>query len=289
MELLYGRLRWLRCGNLERFGEVAVERLRTDFASPEELSAYIRELVPWAVGEACSTEGGRLAAERALARVQPAAYARTRNFGDGQVTRLSAYIRHGVISLNEVRNRALERVPRAEEAEKLIQELAWRDYWQRVRAEHPQWMWSDIEPYKTGFDSAEYALEMPTDIVEGRTGVACLDYFIGELIATGYLHNHARMYLAAYVVHFRRVRWQAGAKWFLEHLLDGDLASNNLSWQWVASTFSNKPYVFNLENVMRYFGRTVDVRAESNRELDASYEELDARLFPRLGGMRGAR
>ena len=63
------------------------------------------------------------------------------------------------------------------------------------------------------------------------------------------MHNHARMYLASYVVHFRRVRWQAGAEWFLTHLLDGNEASNNFSWQWVASTLSQKPYIFNLENV----------------------------------------
>jgi deoxyribodipyrimidine photo-lyase len=60
------------------------------------------------------------------------------------------------------------------------------------------------------------------------------------------------MWLASYVVHLRQVHWRAGADWLLAHLLDGDLASNHLSWQWVAGTGSHKPYLFNAENVARY-------------------------------------
>lgn len=103
---------------------------------------------------------------------------------------------------------------------------------------------------------------------------------------TGYLHNHVRMYLASYVVHFRKIKWQTGAHWFLEHLLDGDEASNNFSWQWVASTFSNKPYIFNLENADKYFGKFFDASSKNNVELDTSYEELTKRLFPNIGGVR---
>ncbi|MGV2433758.1 MAG UNVERIFIED_CONTAM: hypothetical protein LVT10_01690 [Anaerolineae bacterium] len=66
------------------------------------------------------------------------------------------------------------------------------------------------------------------------------------------------MYVAAYVVHWRKVQWQAGAAWFLEHLLDGDPASNNLGWQWVASTFASKPYLFNWENVKKFDGGRFD-------------------------------
>ncbi|MGC8035725.1 FAD-binding domain-containing protein, partial [Salmonella enterica] len=64
--------------------------------------------------------------------------------------------------------------------------------------------------------------------------------------------NHARMWLASYVVHLRKVHWRAGADWMVGHLLDGDLASNHLSWQWVAGTGSHKPYLFNAENVAKY-------------------------------------
>jgi deoxyribodipyrimidine photo-lyase len=95
------------------------------------------------------------------------------------------------------------------------------------------------------------------------------------------------MYLAAYIVHWRRVRWQAGARWFLQHLLDGDPASNNLSWQWIASTFSNKPYIFNLENVAKYCGADINTVPRHNLVLDQSYERLNDLLFPHMGGPHG--
>jgi deoxyribodipyrimidine photo-lyase len=88
------------------------------------------------------------------------------------------------------------------------------------------------------------------------------------------------------VVHWRRVRWQAGARWFLRHLLDGDPASNNLSWQWVASSFSHKPYIFNRANLERFSsGRfcaacpLAQRRGADGCPFDASYETLQARLF----------
>jgi deoxyribodipyrimidine photo-lyase len=95
------------------------------------------------------------------------------------------------------------------------------------------------------------------------------------------------MYLAAYIVHWRRIRWQAGARWFLRHLLDGDPASNNLSWQWIASTFSNKPYIFNLENVAKHCGSDINIVPRHNLVLDQSYERLNDLLFPQMGGPHG--
>jgi len=90
------------------------------------------------------------------------------------------------------------------------------------------------------------------------------------------------MYLASYIVHFRRIKWQAGAQWFLEQLIDGDEASNNFSWQWIASTFSNKPYIFNLENVQKYFGESVDASRPNNIVLNADYPTISSKLFPNL-------
>ena len=228
--------------------------------------------------------GGRKAAEAVLAKVDSRAYAASRNHLDGAVTRLSPYIRHGVLSLDEVRNAALASVGDPKQAEKFIQELAWRDYWQRIYLAHPDRVWTDVESYKTGFDAAEYDAELPADIAAGETGVACIDQFIATLVETGYLHNHARMYLASYTVHWRRVSWQAGARFFLEHLVDADPASNNLSWQWIASTFSNKPYIFNLENVAKYCGPDINTIPRHNLVLDQSYERLSELLFPYMGG-----
>lgn len=250
------------------------------FADRDSLIERVKALASWAEGEPSDIAGGKKVAQEKLAVIEPLQYGKTRNFGDGAVTGLSPYIRHGVLTLAEVRDAALEHSSEPEQITKFLQELAWRAFWQRLYYQKPEWIWRDIEPYKTGFVASDYADELPGDIANGQTGVACIDAFIGDLLKDGYVHNHARMYIAAYVVHFRRVRWQAGARWFLTHLLDGDPASNNLSWQWVASTFSNKPYIFNLENVDKYFGKRVDTSAQHNSALDASYEVLNARLFP---------
>jgi deoxyribodipyrimidine photo-lyase len=256
--------------------------LKKQFESRDDLIAYVQALAPLAEGLASNIQGGRHKAEMKLQDIDPIGYCLTRNFGDGKISGLSPYIHHGVLSLNEVRNHALKIGKQKEQITKFIQELAWRDFWQRVLTCHPNWAWEDAESYKTGFNANDYADTLPDDIIQARTTVACIDAFIEELNKTGYIHNHARMYLASYVVHFRRIKWQAGARWFLEHLLDGDVASNNLSWQWVASTFSHKPYIFNLENVDKYFGSKVDTRPHYNKVLDASYEALELSLFPNL-------
>jgi deoxyribodipyrimidine photo-lyase len=90
------------------------------------------------------------------------------------------------------------------------------------------------------------------------------------------------MWLAAYTVHWRRVRWQAGARWFLSHLLDGDPASNNLSWQWVASTFSHKPYMFNRQNLERFTNGVYcrDCPLLGQCAFEGDYETLAEGLFP---------
>jgi deoxyribodipyrimidine photo-lyase len=170
--------------------------------------------------------------------------------------------------------------------EKLINELGWRDYWQRLWRQLGDGIWHDREPLKTGHRPDAYAPAFPADIAAATTGLPCIDAFAAELMDTGWLHNHARMWLAAYVVHWRRVRWQAGARWFLQHLLDGDPASNNLSWQWVASSFSHKPYIFNRANLERFSGgRFCGDCPRAGRggaagcPFEASYEELQQRLF----------
>ncbi|NDH08432.1 MAG: DNA photolyase [Gammaproteobacteria bacterium] len=261
---------------------VSMHILKKQFDTREELITFVRFLAPWAEGEQSIIQGGRHHAEMQLDNIDPIGYAHTRNFGDGKISGLSPYIHHGVLSLNEVRNHALTTCKQATQISKFIQELAWRDFWQRLLLDHPNWAWEDIEDYKTGFSPADYGDKLPDDIFQGCTGVACLDTFIHELTSTGYIHNHARMYLASYIVHFRHIKWQAGARWFLQHLLDGDVASNNLSWQWVASTFSHKPYIFNLENVDKYFGKQVNTKPQYNEALDASHEELQRRLFPNM-------
>jgi len=125
---------------------------------------------------------------------------------------------------------------------------------------------------------------MPADVVAAATGMACIDDFVRRLHATGWLHNHGRMWLASWLVHVRGVPWRAGADWFLAHLLDGDPASNHLSWQWVAGTFSAKPYLFNRENLEAFTAGTLCRRCPvfGVCDVEGSYEELAERLF--VGG-----
>ncbi|MDB9476382.1 FAD-binding domain-containing protein [Dolichospermum circinale] len=255
-----------------------------DFKNRSELVTYLREQFPQAADDHVShIPGGRKAAEKALRKIDPVAYAKTRNFLDGNVTKLSAYIRHGVLSLGEIREYVLKRVKKPNDANKLIQELAWRDYWQRLYVKLENGIWQNQEEYKTGYLPADYTAKLPEDITTGTTGLVCIDSFSQELRTTGYLHNHIRMWLAAYIIHWRRVEWQTGAKWFLQHLLDGDPASNNMSWQWVASTFSHKPYFFNRENLERY---TKGVYCHQcpylgKCDFEGSYEQIEQRLFPK--------
>jgi deoxyribodipyrimidine photo-lyase len=261
--------------------------LPRQFASRQALQATLQGLFPQAPGPLSPIAGGRRAALERLAAIEPHRYGQTRNALAGAVTRLSPYIRHGVLPLAEVRDAVFawleaSGAPR-QQGEKLIQELAWRDYWQRLWQQLGDGIWHNREPLKTGHAPEHYASALPEDIRQGQTGLACIDAFSSELSNTGWLHNHARMWLASYVVHWRRVQWQAGARWFLQHLLDGDPASNNLSWQWVASCFSSKPYIFNRANLERFSGgvhcQACGAAAAGRCPFDASYEALASQLF----------
>ena len=248
----------------------------------EGIAEYLRAQFPQVAAldnNISPIRGGRLAATERLNAIQPARYAATRNLLGGAVTHLSPYIRHGILTLEQVRQHALSKVRSGTQISKFISELAWRDYWQRLYFRWGAGIWQDREEYKTGWQPEDYSEHLPEDL--GKTDLACMDAFVQELHETGYLHNHARMWMAAYLVHWRRVKWQAGARWFLTHLLDGDPASNNLSWQWVASTFSHKAYFFNRENLEKYTVNRFCPACPKNADcpFDDSYEALAERLF----------
>ena len=137
--------------------------------------------------------------------------------------------------------------------DKLMFEFAWREFFHHVWRREGERVLLDMRPANVW--AGTYATELPADLREGRTGVPVIDAAVRQLYATGYLHNHARMWLASYAVHLRKVHWRAGADWMYGHLLDGDVPSNHLSWQWVAGTFSSKPYLFNADNVAKYVPR----------------------------------
>lgn len=268
---------WLHCA--------ADEPMPRDRMWVERLLDQLSPWQPTALGSTCDEalpvrQGGRIAALAALASIDPATYAHTRNHLDGAITRLSPWLRHGVLSTAEVRDAALACVASPQDAEKLISELAWRDYWQRIYASLGEAIWTNLEvPAATS--TQPFVSAVPDDVLTATTGMACVDAFVRELHSTGFLHNHARMWLASWLIHARGVHWQAGAAWFLSHLLDADPASNTLSWQWVAGTFASKPYIFNRENLERYtagrFCRSCALLGQC--DLEGSYDDLAARWF----------
>lgn len=212
----------------------------------------------------------RAAALARIARVRPGDYARSRNALGGAVTRLSPYITHGFVGLPEVLAGVASR-HRLGVQHKLVFELGWREYFQHVWQRQGSGILHSLHAGPLPDDA--YAPELPADIRQARTGVPAIDQAVRTLYADGYLHNHARMWLASYVVHLRKVHWRAGADWMFGHLLDGDLASNHLSWQWVAGTGSPKPYLFNATNVARFAPQPWH---SPGSVVDTGYEALDA-------------
>ena len=181
-------------------------------------------------------------------RFDPKNYARTRNHIRGEVSRLSPYISRGVLSTKMLRDSLLERSYDLSKIEKFVQELAWRDYWQQIWIAKGDAIDSDLKRAQTLVDHHQ----TPRAIVDASTGLEAIDKAIDDLYKTGYMHNHVRMYLAAIACNYGHSHWHAPALWHYYHLLDGDWASNALSWQWVAGSNAGKKYIADQKNVNRY-------------------------------------
>ena len=237
---------------------------------------YVKRLFANAKGVDLNPEwaGGRSQALSKLHSIDVAAYSKNRNFLNGKVSHLSPYLRHGCLTLNETFVFIKKNFDAT--ADKLVYQLAWRDYWRQVWFAEGDAIYSEIEPPKVAIGHAP----LSDDIVQAKTGLPCMDGFIkDDLYGQGYVHNHARMWVASYIVHHRKMDWREAADWFEANLIDGDIASNHLSWQWVASTFSSKPYFFNKEIMGRYTGEKYCANCQAKCPFDASYEVLNDRLF----------
>jgi len=192
-------------------------------------------------------------------------YGFSRNYVDGAVTKLSPYISRGVLSTRIVFEHLKKSNFTWEQSEKLIQELAWRDFFQHVWKQIGEDINQDIKNIQTEVRSKN----MCQGILTSTTGISAIDQGVEELYSTGYMHNHLRMYIASLTCNLSRCHWQTPAKWMCYHLLDADWASNACSWQWVAGAFSNKKYWANQENINK-FGPTQDTKTY----LYVSYDAL---------------
>ena len=183
-------------------------------------------------------------------------YSKLRNFDFGPEKRsniscLSPYITHGIINEQEVIQNALSKFSFSKN-EKFIQEVLWRTYWKGWLELRPN-VWSDylveLNQIKNEFrDNKDYITA-----IEGKTKIDCFNEWVNELKENNYLHNHTRMWFASIWIFTLELPWQLGAEFFMQHLYDGDAASNTLGWRWVAGVQTQgKHYLASEWNIKKF-------------------------------------
>ena len=183
-------------------------------------------------------------------------YSKLRNFDFGSENRsnvscLSPYITHGIISEKEIINKSLNKFSFAKN-EKFIQEVLWRTYWKGWLELRPN-VWDDylieLKKIKEELkDNKEYL-----NAIEGKTNIECFNVWVNELKENNYLHNHTRMWFASIWIFTLELPWQLGAEFFMQHLYDGDAASNTLGWRWVAGIQTQgKHYLASEWNIQKF-------------------------------------
>ena len=183
-------------------------------------------------------------------------YSKLRNFDYGPDNRsniscLSPYITHGIINEKEVIKKSLNKFSFAKN-EKFIQEVLWRTYWKGWLELRPS-VWTDflieLKKIKKDFQNNQTY----KNAIEGKTNVECFNYWVNELKENNYLHNHTRMWFASIWIFTLNLPWQLGAEFFMQHLYDGDAASNTLGWRWVAGVQTQgKHYLASEWNIKKF-------------------------------------
>lgn len=219
-------------------------------------------------------------------------YAKERNHDLGSenhdnVSRLSPYLRYRLVSEEEVISAVLRRhSPNA--ADKFIQEVFWRTYWKGWLEMRPS-VWraflAERDSERDQLESNAGRRLVLSDAQTGRTGIEGFDDWARELVETGYLHNHARMWFASIWIFTLKLPWTLGADFFLRHLLDADPASNTLSWRWVAGLQTRgKTYLARADNIHKY----TDGRFRP-AGLASEAPAIDGPKSPNAGPLRPAR
>ncbi|HET7489260.1 MAG TPA: deoxyribodipyrimidine photo-lyase [Acidimicrobiales bacterium] len=203
-----------------------------------------------------ATEAAAHAALDAFVAGRLSGYAAARDDPGGDATsRLSPYLKYGLVHPRQV----LARLGRGDGAARFRAELAWREFYADVLWHEPASAWSALRP---GMDAIEFDEGPEADRrfeawAAGRTGYPLIDAGMRQLVAEGWMHNRVRMVTASFLVKDLHLPWQRGARHFLHHLVDGDLASNNHGWQWVAGTGTDAAPYFRVFNPVSQ-GRTFD-------------------------------
>jgi deoxyribodipyrimidine photo-lyase len=155
-------------------------------------------------------------------------------------SRMSAALRFGCISPAEIEHKLRGRSG----ADAFLRQVCWRDFYAQVLAARPDAAWSDYRPRGDRWNDDDSVFAAWAD---GRTGYPVVDAAMHQLRAEGFVHNRARMIAASFLTKDLYVDWRRGARHYLDWLVDGDLANNNLNWQWTAGTGTdtNPHRVFN--------------------------------------------
>ena len=183
-------------------------------------------------------------------------YSKLRNFDFGPENRtniscLSPYITHGIINEQEIIRKALSKFSFSKN-EKFIQEVLWRTYWKGWLELRPN-VWTDylaeLNQIKNEFKNNQNYLSA----IDGKTDIECFNAWVSELKDNNYLHNHTRMWFASIWIFTLELPWQLGAEFFMQHLYDGDAASNTLGWRWVAGVQTQgKHYLASEWNIKKF-------------------------------------
>ena len=229
----------------------------------------------------------KLQPEKALETFLPHAgrdYAAGRNYDpgpetSGHVSKLSPWLRTRALNEWTVLARVLSmHSPSA--AQKFIDEVCWRTYWKGWLALRPG-VWTDYLEERDRLIRDFEKNVAYKNALAGKTGIECFDSWVWELLDTGYLHNHARMWFASIWIHTLRLPWALGADFFLRHLLDGDAASNTLSWRWVAGLQTKgKAYLARPDNIRKFTGGRFDPPAHQ-LATEPVYSEFKEHPTPR--------
>ncbi|RYE77134.1 MAG: deoxyribodipyrimidine photo-lyase, partial [Myxococcales bacterium] len=137
---------------------------------------------------------------------------------------------------------------RSDDARVLRDEIAWREFYADVLHHEPASAWRDLRPLGIEYDDPRDAATLIEAWREGHTGFPIVDAGMRQLASTGWMHNRVRMITASFLTKDLHVWWPVGARHFLDALIDGDLASNNHGWQWVAGTGTDAAPYFRVFN-----------------------------------------
>jgi deoxyribodipyrimidine photo-lyase len=222
---------------------VGPDELRSD-AIPEKLAVEASLPEP---NERAAHERWEWFADNALA-----GYYENRNApGIDGTSKLSTYLRFGLLHPKQlIADLVIDGTKATKDHEHFRSELCWREFYADVLFHQPNTAWENLQPKMAAMrlDTDKRAKARFEKWCAGETGYPIVDAGMRQLLRTGWMHNRVRMITASFLVKDLHLPWQWGARHFMRHLVDGDIASNNHGWQWTAGTGTDAAPYFRIFN-----------------------------------------